>query len=746
MQLKIILFFLLPFIIHAQNDFSIIYNPDIPSNFNIIGGDIGGNLIVAGFDKNSTPTIYTLFKINAIGDIIWSRQYNNSEKGTIVDISLDADGSITMLGETTCQNEQGLFLTKLNDDGNVLWSRTYYNDITFYARKLAKSQNGGYIIGGTDYDFTFSISRISESGDLLWGKTFSRVGFQNLNGLFENEAGEIIFFGDYKGSMTAPSRGILGKMSANGNISWIKAYNTATQNANDDAFIGGVQADDGGYFLAGKRRVQAKLDILMTKIDNDGVVEWTYSFGGQETEVIFDVLKGSNCYYIIGRTSNYHPFYQYQIYKIGLDGSEIWARQFGLPDDAQFSVPAFTIGANNTIHALANTDSDVGRGAWVFTIDNEGLGPCLVDSINIILESLNPVVGDHDVFEQSYDQSNSCDFNVSSFSLTTTQTCQYIAAEFETSAAVICAGQCIDLMNASIIFPTNFQWNIQGGTPAFSNEENPNSICFHEPGIFNITLIAANDYNSDTITHNIKVLEAPEFIAYSDTLICTGDSFEITANFNDILDYEWSTGSLDSSIIVQDTGVYIFIGTTPLCEDFMDSVYIYYFDPLNNLNIGNSVKICLEDELEITVDNQAFVNYVWSNGVPGPLINITEPETYFLTANGICDTLQSNEIVVEFEDCSCPYEIPNAFTPNGDGINDLFGINADCALINFKMEIWNRWGKKVASLDAIDSAWDGNFNGTKSPSDVYVYIMTGVLESNAGPTEFEERGNVTLIR
>jgi gliding motility-associated-like protein len=87
--------------------------------------------------------------------------------------------------------------------------------------------------------------------------------------------------------------------------------------------------------------------------------------------------------------------------------------------------------------------------------------------------------------------------------------------------------------------------------------------------------------------------------------------------------------------------------------------------------------------------------------------------------------------------------IPTAFTPNGDGINDRFGVKA-LNLTQFNLKIFNRWGELIFETNEITDLWDGTYNGQAITStDVFVYTVNA-----KGPNGFvlpEESGTVTLV-
>ncbi len=117
-----------------------------------------------------------------------------------------------------------------------------------------------------------------------------------------------------------------------------------------------------------------------------------------------------------------------------------------------------------------------------------------------------------------------------------------------------------------------------------------------------------------------------------------------------------------------------------------------------------------------------------------------ETITYFVVVNNTgCVFTDSVTVTVKIP----RYERPNAFTPNGDGSNDLFGpVLVGNTLI--QLEIWSRWGEKVFdSINEGKNAWDGTINGAPAPSDVYVYRMRVRLVEGV---EKVDKGDVTLLR
>jgi gliding motility-associated-like protein len=89
------------------------------------------------------------------------------------------------------------------------------------------------------------------------------------------------------------------------------------------------------------------------------------------------------------------------------------------------------------------------------------------------------------------------------------------------------------------------------------------------------------------------------------------------------------------------------------------------------------------------------------------------------------------------------FSFPSAFTPNGDGLNDLIGVVGTLKYYtNFSLSIYNRWGQRVFYTEDIYAGWDGIFNGTKQDLGTYFYMIYYSLEGK----KHMMKGDFQLIR
>jgi gliding motility-associated-like protein len=100
-------------------------------------------------------------------------------------------------------------------------------------------------------------------------------------------------------------------------------------------------------------------------------------------------------------------------------------------------------------------------------------------------------------------------------------------------------------------------------------------------------------------------------------------------------------------------------------------------------------------------------------------------------------------------DCSCKPIVPNAFTPNGDGRNDIFMpvFNPDCDERYYELRIYNRYGQLVYMTNRKGTGWDGTYTTSQKPADAGVYFYTISLYNRYGDKDPQLiKGDIMLVR
>lgn len=106
------------------------------------------------------------------------------------------------------------------------------------------------------------------------------------------------------------------------------------------------------------------------------------------------------------------------------------------------------------------------------------------------------------------------------------------------------------------------------------------------------------------------------------------------------------------------------------------------------------------------------------------------------------ETNTSDAFVIQISESEL--EVPNAFSPNGDGVNDIYKVKYE-SLVSFEAYIFNRWGQQLYhwSLQNIDEGWDGTAHGKEVPEGVYFIV---VRARGADGIEYEEKKDINILR
>jgi len=334
-------------------------------------------------------------------------------------------------------------------------------------------------------------------------------------------------------------------------------------------------------------------------------------------------------------------------------------------------------------------------------------------------------------------------------------------ASFTMDKDSICQGGQIAFTNTSVTTTQNgigpsYYWTYSDG----SSDNTMNTVhTFTAPGVY-VVMLAVSDFVPcyDTAYHSIEVDSLPYInLAVSDSLFCQGKGITFTGTYlnEGNTGLIWSFGDNGNTTIYDRNPVehaYELPGTYTIkfssnyrfCDDTSVTKNIQV-NPYPTINLGPDTVMCPNAAPITLVDNtnagNAGASWLWSTGVTSPSIIIGGPGTYYATVTiGGCSATDSVTVLQD-----CYLDIPNAFTPNGDGVNDYFlpRPTLSSGLTSFSMKIFDRWGELLFETTNIDGrGWDGKFNNVMQPQGVYVYIID--VSFYNGVTE-HFNGNVTLL-
>lgn len=230
-----------------------------------------------------------------------------------------------------------------------------------------------------------------------------------------------------------------------------------------------------------------------------------------------------------------------------------------------------------------------------------------------------------------------------------------------------------------------------------------------------------------------------------DTLLCLNDSIKLDAFASDAVFYNWSTGDTTSFIQVKDTGVYYVDVYNTGCSS-SDTVIVSDYLENDLFDLGTDSTYCFFNGDTLYLKGPVADSYLWQpTGETTPDITVITPAIYTLTATK-ANGCKSTALISVKEICEPNIFIPTAFTPDEDGINDIFLPNIN-NVENFNFRIQNRRGQTVFYSEDASKGWDGKFNGVDAPIGVYVYRLN-YLAYDAEGSKIKKKilGTITLIR
>lgn len=273
------------------------------------------------------------------------------------------------------------------------------------------------------------------------------------------------------------------------------------------------------------------------------------------------------------------------------------------------------------------------------------------------------------------------------------------------------------------------------------------------------TVAAALGVCVETGTETITILPAPTPTATATASLCYGQSVQLQGGGG--VSYQWSPATYLSSTTIPDPvvqqpqkSITYSLNVTGVngCTSVQPALTLVVVTPPPVVFAGDDTAILVGQTLPldaVDVDNSGFTSYQWSPAIGldnpsirDPVATITGDITYMVMATtpaGCSATASIKILAVTVSDIV----VPNAFSPNGDGRNDVFRVHA-IGIKDFKyLRVFNRWGQQVFYGVSEGAGWDGTVGGNAQPMGTYVWVAMGLDFSGK---VVERQGTVILVR
>lgn len=769
--------------------------------------DAAGNVIVTGFfsrtvDFDPGPAVFNMTsppnneedvfiaKYDPTGNFLWARQFSGSFLDVPNSIASDAAGNLFITGvffgtsdfnpgpavfNLTSIGNEDAYVVKLNAQGNFLWAKKWGSTLFDRGNAVSVDGNGDVYIGGyfrltVDFDPNVGVSeltaageedafvlKLSSNGNYIWAKQISGDLFQGITSLKVGSTGFVYVTGYFLGTTDFdPS---------------IAAFEITATGADFNAFV--LKLDGLGNFnwvktLASTTNVQL-FDVEIDQQEN------IYSVGTFNNNVTIDPL-GSNV------VTNTQGLVNALVFKMNSNGSLIWSKNFGgttLVNGIHLTVdPQQQVYVTGTFAETMDVDpgpavtnlttagsfdifiaklSVAGNFIFGFSLGGNGFDApqCITLDAqkNIFISgnflrtaSFDPYSdgilltsrGESDAFFQKYSQ---CEAISSSTIIANTCNNYILNSQVYDSSGIYTqilknAAGCDSIITLQLIITR------------IITERNV-TICSGETfqaggglqttsGIYSDTLQNTAGCDSLVITR-LNVLPSPQPNLGANRNICAG--INTILNPGIFSNYMWSNGSTNPTISINSPGAYWVRVTGANGCRAIDSLIVARLVSVPTQLLPATRELCAGDAINLQVNGYNLIT--WNTGDSTSSITVRNAGWYAVKVATIegCEGTDST-LVTTLLNC-IPFNIPNAFTPNNDGLNDFFRPIIQQEIADYKFTVFNRWGQQVFVSTQKNEGWDGTIKGQLAENGSYVYLVQ--YKNNNNETKLY-KGTVTLLR
>lgn len=708
---------------------------------------------------------FLLYKIATSGKVIWAKKISEHEPDGFVVGSIKEmkDQSIAI----TLQTSDKSIIILTDNSGKILWQKEYDAGIDYgflYNIKINVDDNNIYVESLINKNI--SISCIDNTGKVIWNNLYSLQQNGSLaidiSGIHIKD-GIVYALGtlNYTTFNHADSVGVwlLKLNSKNGKILYTQSYlfNNALQNA--DSIISLLPGESffaeqknqliyyAQFFLGNEAIV--RFDTALNPVNNAIEINTEKSIPELSRSLICNKNGFISYYQSQSEPDTYYSIIDTQNNFIAQKKITYQGRLYGhasinlLLDNTIYA----TISSTDTQNKLAFNISRIPTGFINSILCNEEDGvfayttPLLVKKTHLSWNDVSPL----------FIQPQTLTFNEYNFSVSDSLLCKQLSSCDKlkiTGKNAFCSTDSIAeftaLKNQACI--KNVTWSCKSDAVTFLQSDN-DTLLVH----FNHSwkgFIHAN-INGCGIGDSlfINITQPNQVKIGNDTTLCKNSNLILHAG-KYFLSYKWQDSSTDSNFVVSNPGKY-YVSVIDSCNrQSSDTINVNYSNA-QLLDSHNPVSICKGFDTVLSA-NTGFSNYEWHSfdltnysNQRNIAINESKNNMYTVSAFAFPECLVKDSLEVIVKNCPANIYFPSAFTPNGDGINDVFRPVTKERFMYFDLAIFNRLGQRVFHTNTSQTAWDGKVRNIPQPMQTLVWRCKYQFY-NSQP--IISKGTVVLIR
>ena len=644
---------------------------------------------------------------NNNGDTIWTKLFGGGLHDFGFNISKTIDGNLIIVGFTISigQGSSDILLIKIDYAGNIIWDKSYGTGANETGLGIIRDDFGNFYVLSSSSQFPngMKLNKMDSFGNLIWSKSYSpSSGYftadENHNLNF-NLNGNIII-----NALQSPNAGIICEVDTSGNFVWGK-YNVSSGNGFRDTYV----FNDNSYLSCGEKQINSGAGLHMIHLDSAN------SCSASPFSVITDNLS------------------------LSLDSglnikSGVMYNDFLLSESNVSYIDSIICGSLCNLSFSLGSDITICEDSFVSVVGPSGYDYLWNSGDTSQSLNINGNIGDTTLVLQ-----------ISNGSCFATDTINIISVSSPNIDIVGSQNYCDgDTVNLYATGATTYNW---------SNLSNNDSIQYIPiVGSEWVSVVGSLNSCSSSDSILIRTNSLPIINTTSDTLVCNGNCVQL--NSTGAVSYLWlPISGLSSSTI-----------SNPIaCPSVTTNYNINGLDSNGCENtssvlitVNNSPSFSLDIDTTINIGEVILINtglmcdsIYWSpssylscldcaSQTISPTSNI-EYDIKCIDSIG-CYSLGIVKINVVSKIINDTIDIPNGFTPNDDGINDVWFI---LGLDNYpenEVIIFNRWGNQVFQANPYLNNWGGKYNNSELPAGSYYFIL------KLDKTETIIKGSVNIIK
>jgi len=294
-----------------------------------------GFILVGYATKGSGAQDVFVIKTNALGDTVWTRTYGGPFNDVGWNIIQTNDYGYIVVGESERNaSQKDVFIIKLDANGDSVWTKTYSGNKIDFGTNIIQLPDNGYIISAVTSSFgsgsfDWWLIRTDVNGDTIWTRTFGGPGYDDCWSIVQNEDKGFAILGRVEPDISSFPDIWLIKTDSIGNIDWTQTY------GGDESEYGGSidTTKDGGFILTGftSSYGNGASDLWLVRTDYKGDTLWTKTFGGGNSEIGESGITIPEGGYVLCGGSKSFGMGDWDIYIVKTDssGNPVWSKNLG---------------------------------------------------------------------------------------------------------------------------------------------------------------------------------------------------------------------------------------------------------------------------------------------------------------------------------------------------------------------------------------------------------------------------------